>query len=66
MVKLPVAGDKFVADMKKVEVGPGVPAVVEISVTVPLGEDIVGCKTVPDTATFTVVAPVLVKAILPE
>lgn len=59
MVKLPDAGLKFVADILKLVDAPGVPDVVEVSVVVPPGTVIVGCKIEPDTAWFTVVALVV-------
>ena len=66
MVKLPVAGVRFAADMEKLVDAPGVPAVVAVSVVVPPGTVIVGVKMVPDTAWFTVVALVLLNATLPD
>lgn len=59
MVKLPVAGFRFDADMLKLVDEPGVPDVVAVSVVVPPGTVIVGCKIEPDTAWFTVVALVV-------
>ena len=65
-VILPVAGLRFEAAKVKLAEDPGVPDVVEGSVTVGLGLIMVGCKIEPDTAWFTVVALVLLNATLPD
>ena len=53
-------------DILKLVDDPGVPDTVAVSVVVPPGAVIVGCKTVPDTAWFTVAALVLLNDTLPD